>query len=96
MVPNLSGAARGDSLRRDTFGDVFARSQDPEQFQSCFMAWTQAIAELLPEEVVAIDGKTARRPHDCFGWQGSHASGQRLGHQNTLGFRSGQDGGDVQ
>ena len=43
----------------DTFGDVFARL-DPEQFQSCFMAWTQAIAELLPGEVVAIDGKTAR------------------------------------
>ena len=50
----------------DTFGDVFARL-DPEQFQSCFMAWTQAIAELLPEEVVAIDGKTARRSHDRAG-----------------------------
>ena len=50
----------------DTFGDVFARL-DPEQFQSCFMAWTQAIAELLPEEVVAIDGKTARRSYDRAG-----------------------------
>ena len=54
----------------DTFGDVFARL-DPEQFQSCFMAWTQAIAELLPEEVVAIDGKTARRSHDCAGGKGA-------------------------
>ena len=50
----------------DTFGDVFARL-DREQFQSCFMAWTQAIAELLPEEVVAIDGKTARRSYDRAG-----------------------------
>ena len=50
----------------DTFGDVFARL-DPEQFQSCFMAWTQAIAELLPGEVVAIDGKTARRSYDRAG-----------------------------
>ena len=28
------------------------------------LAWTQAIAELLPGEVVAIDGKTARRSYD--------------------------------
>ena len=31
------------------------------------MAWTQAIAELLPGEVVAIDGKTARRSYDRAG-----------------------------
>ncbi len=50
----------------DTCGDVFARL-DPEQFPSCFMAWTQAIAELLPGAVVAIDGKTARRSYDRAG-----------------------------
>ena len=47
----------------DTFGEVFARL-DPEQFQRCFMEWTQAVADLLPGEVVAIDGKTVRRSHD--------------------------------
>ncbi len=47
----------------DTFGEVFSRL-DPEQFQQCFMEWTRAVAELLPGEVVAIDGKTARRSHD--------------------------------
>ena len=47
----------------DTFGDVFARL-DPAQFQNCFVSWTQAIAELLPGAVVAIDGKTARRSYD--------------------------------
>ncbi len=36
----------------DTFGDVFARL-DPTQFQNCFVSWTQAVAELLPGEVVA-------------------------------------------
>ena len=36
----------------DTFGDVFARL-DPAQLQDCFVSWTQAIAELLPGEVVA-------------------------------------------
>ena len=44
----------------DTFGDVFCRL-DPAQFQQCFMEWSQAVAELLPGEVVAIDGKTVRR-----------------------------------
>ena len=47
----------------DTFGEVFSRL-DPEQFQRCFMEWTRAVAELLPGEVVAIDGKTVRRSHD--------------------------------
>ena len=36
----------------DTFGDVFARL-DPVQLQNSFVSWTQAIAELLPGEVVA-------------------------------------------
>ena len=31
----------------DTFGDVFSRL-DPEQFQQCFMAWTQAVSDLIP------------------------------------------------
>ena len=47
----------------DTFGEVFSRL-DPEQFQSCFMGWTQKVAQLAQGEVVAIDGKTARRSHD--------------------------------
>ena len=47
----------------DTFGDVFSRL-DPEQFQRCFVEWTQAVAALLPGEVVAIDGKAVRRSHD--------------------------------
>ena len=59
----------------DTFGDVFSRL-DPEQFQQCFMAWTQAVSDLIPGArrygvpttamwaMVAIDGKTVRRSHD--------------------------------
>ena len=31
----------------DTFGDVCSRL-DPEQFQQCFMAWTQAVSDLVP------------------------------------------------
>ena len=46
----------------DTFGAVFSR-RDPERFQDCFVAWSGAIAQLLPGEV-AVGGKTARRSHD--------------------------------
>ena len=67
----------------DTFGEVFARL-DPEQFQSCFMAWTQAIAELLPGEVVAIDGKTARRSHDRANGKGAMHLVSAWAAQNAL------------
>ncbi len=47
----------------DTFGDVFARI-DPDEFQRGFLSWVQTIAQLLPGEVVPIDGKTLRRSHN--------------------------------
>jgi predicted transposase YbfD/YdcC len=47
----------------DTFGRVFSLL-DAEQFQSCFIAWIQAICEVLKGQVVAIDGKTVRRSHN--------------------------------
>ena len=80
----------------DTFGDVFARL-DPEQFQSCFMAWTQAIAELLPEEVVAIDGKTARRSHGCAGGKGAMHLVSAWATQNTLtlGLRTAEKSNEI-
>jgi predicted transposase YbfD/YdcC len=47
----------------DTFNRVFA-ALDPVQFQSCFLAWMQAIAGVLPAQVIAIDGKTVRGSQD--------------------------------
>lgn len=51
----------------DTFGRVFARL-DPLAFERCFLAWTQAVLPRtdapLAGQVVAIDGKVARRSHD--------------------------------
>ena len=47
----------------DTFGRVFARL-DAEQFQRGFANWVQAVCEVLEGQVVAIDGKTARRSHN--------------------------------
>ena len=67
----------------DTFGDVFARL-DPTQFQNCFVSWTQAIAQLVPGEVVAIDGKTARRSYDRAGSKGAMHMVSAWATQNTL------------
>jgi predicted transposase YbfD/YdcC len=47
----------------DTFGRVFSLLQ-PEAFEACFRNWVEAIREVIPGEVIAIDGKTLRRSHD--------------------------------
>jgi DDE_Tnp_1-associated len=46
----------------DTFGRVFARL-NPEQFQQCFLEWTQAVSAVTGGQVIAIDGKVLR--HSC-------------------------------
>ncbi len=47
----------------DTFGRVFARL-DPTQFEQCFRSWVTSVFQVTKGQVVAIDGKTARRSHD--------------------------------
>ncbi len=47
----------------DTFGRVFSLLA-PAGVEACFRAWVAAIRQVLPGEVVAIDGKTRRRSHD--------------------------------
>ena len=39
----------------DTIARVFARL-DPNEFEQCFCSWVKTIAELLPGDVVSIDG----------------------------------------
>ena len=53
----------------DTIGRVFSLL-DPEAFAACFMAWVGTVAERVEGEVVAIDGKTARRSMDGAGNRG--------------------------
>lgn len=47
----------------DTFGDVFGMI-DGEAFQRSFMRWVEGVFTVTQGEMVAIDGKTARRSHD--------------------------------
>lgn len=47
----------------DTFNRVFA-ALDPEQFRAGFASWMQAVAEVVPAQVIALDGKTVRGSHD--------------------------------
>jgi len=47
----------------DTFNRVFA-ALDPVQFQTCFLHWMQAVAGVLPAQVIALDGKTVRGSQD--------------------------------
>lgn len=44
----------------DTFGRVFSLL-DPKQFQASFAAWIQSAITLTRGQVIAVDGKTARR-----------------------------------
>jgi predicted transposase YbfD/YdcC len=47
----------------DTFSRVFARL-DSQEFQSCFLNWVKSISQLIPGEVISIDGKTLRHSYE--------------------------------
>jgi predicted transposase YbfD/YdcC len=47
----------------DTFGRVFARL-NPKRFQECFLAWTQAVAQLTKGALVSLDGKAVKASFD--------------------------------
>jgi predicted transposase YbfD/YdcC len=48
----------------DTFSRVFALL-DTQRLNACFLEWTSGIREKIFREIVAIDGKTARRSHQA-------------------------------
>jgi predicted transposase YbfD/YdcC len=47
----------------DCFGRVFALI-NPERFAACFRPWSESVSALIPDEIVAVDGKTLRRSQD--------------------------------
>jgi len=56
---------RDGTPAHDHLGDIFAML-DAEKFQQCFVAWVSARTG-VPADVIAIDGKTARRSGDKRG-----------------------------
>lgn len=59
---------------QDTFERVFARL-DPDAFDRCFRAWTQALSVSTGGQLVAIDGKRIRR---SFAHAWSHSTATHL------------------
>ncbi|MYA03466.1 MAG: ISAs1 family transposase [Caldilineaceae bacterium SB0664_bin_22] len=57
------GIPSHDTFSHDTFGRVFALL-DPEPQEAGFARWVQTLHDQLTGQVVALDGKTARRSHD--------------------------------
>jgi predicted transposase YbfD/YdcC len=53
----------------DTFGRVFSLL-DPKAFEECFRAWAASVRRVVPEEIVAIDGKSLRGSRDRAGGVG--------------------------
>ena len=47
----------------DTFGRVFIQL-DPDEFETAFVSWIQAVSQQTRGQVIAIDGKRLRRSHD--------------------------------
>jgi len=47
----------------DTFGRVFSLI-DPDAFRAAFSAWVESIREIIPGEIVSIDGKCLRGTKD--------------------------------
>ena len=47
----------------DTFSRIFSLL-DPEEFAKCFAIWVRGAFPMSESDIVAVDGKTARRSHD--------------------------------
>ncbi len=56
-------ALPGGIPSHDTFWRLF-RWLAPQEFESCFLRWMQAVSEVTKGQVIAIDGKKLRRSHD--------------------------------
>lgn len=76
----------------DTFGDVFAMI-DGEAFQRGFMRWIEGVFTITKGQVIAIDGKTARRSYDDGGKKGAIHMIRAWASENgiTLGQRKVDD-----
>ncbi|MDF1758477.1 MAG: ISAs1 family transposase, partial [Legionellaceae bacterium] len=58
FLPYENGIPRHDTVAR------LMACLSPKSLQSCFVSWVQSIAKITDGEIVAIDGKQARRSYD--------------------------------
>ena len=75
-LPN--GIPSHDTIRR-----LFIRL-NPEQLQECFLSWVESVRRSSEGEIVAIDGKTARRTHDRLNEKGPLHMVSAWSHENRL------------
>lgn len=75
-LPN--GIPSHDTIRR-----LFIRL-NPEQMQECFLSWVEAVRESSEGDIVAIDGKTARRTHDRLNEKSPLHMVSAWSHENRL------------
>jgi predicted transposase YbfD/YdcC len=73
----------GGIASHDTIARLFAALK-PQALQECFLCWVQAIANLLPGEIIAIDGKTLRHSYDQGGGKGAIHMVSAWASQNRL------------
>ena len=64
---------RDGTPSHDHLGDIFA-TLDAGEFQRCFVAWVAALTG-VPADVIAIDGKTLRRPYQKKGAKSAYPYG---------------------
>ena len=57
-LPFMHGIPRHDTIAR------VISALSPERIQDCFVNWVQSIAKITEGEIIAIDGKQARRSYD--------------------------------
>lgn len=76
QLPN--GIPSHDTIRR-----LFIRL-NPEHLQHCFLNWVEAVRESSEGEIVAIDGKSARRTHDRLLDKGPLHMVSAWAHENRL------------
>jgi predicted transposase YbfD/YdcC len=76
-------ALPNDIPSHDTFARVFARL-DPQQLQTAFLSWVRSVSRLTTGEVIAIDGKTARRSYDKAKGKGAIHMVSAWASQNRL------------
>ncbi len=75
----------------DCIAGVISR-RSVKGFQACFASWTEAITEATGDQVIAVDGKTAKGSRDRAR---GPARGQCLGGQQSPGPRSRGNGREI-